>query len=55
MNKPRQIIKYVIADLLSAMLAWALFYYYRKIGIESALYGAHLPFQPDKNFYLGIN
>ena len=54
MNKPRQIIKYVIADLLSAMFAWALFYYYRKIGIESALYGAHLPFQTDKNFYLGI-
>lgn len=54
MNKPRQIIKYVVADLLSAMLAWAGFYIYRKMGIESALYGTNIPFSPDKNFYLGI-
>lgn len=54
MNKPRQIIKYVVADLLSAMLAWAAFYVYRKFQIESALYGINIPFQPDKNFYLGI-
>lgn len=54
MNKPRQIIKYVVADLLSAMLAWAGFYLYRKLQIESALYGINIPFQPDKNFYLGI-
>ena len=55
MNKPRQIIKYVIADLLAAMLAWGFFYLYRKAGIESALYGFHIPFIPDKNFYLGIS
>jgi exopolysaccharide biosynthesis polyprenyl glycosylphosphotransferase len=54
MNKPRQIIKYVIADLLSAMFAWACFYIYRKVGIEAALYGSPVPFVPDKNFYLGI-
>ena len=54
MNKPRQIIKYVVADLLSAMLAWAGFYLYRKLQIEAALYGVNIPFQPDKNFYLGI-
>lgn len=54
MNKPRQIIKYVVADLLSAMLAWAGFYVYRKFQIEAALYGINIPFQPDKNFYLGI-
>ena len=54
MNKPRQIIKYVVADLLSAMLAWAGFYLYRKLQIESALYGISVPLIPDKNFYLGI-
>lgn len=54
MNKPRQIIKYVMADLLSAMLAWAGFYLYRKVQIESALYGTSVPLIPDKNFYLGI-
>ncbi len=46
--------KYLLADLLSAMFAWAAFYIYRKVGIESALYGSPVPFVPDKNFYLGI-
>lgn len=54
MNKPRQIILYLLADLLSSMLAWAVFYAYRKEVIEAALYGAPVPFIPDKNFYLGI-
>ncbi|CAN5609673.1 undecaprenyl-phosphate glucose phosphotransferase [soil metagenome] len=54
MNKPGQVVKYVLADLLSAMLAWGLFCIYRKLGIESALYGYSVPFHPDKNFYLGI-
>jgi exopolysaccharide biosynthesis polyprenyl glycosylphosphotransferase len=54
MNKPRQIIKYVLADLFAAMLAWGIFYLYRKVDIESTLYGYKIPFTPDKNFYLGI-
>lgn len=54
MNKPLQILKYVAADLFAAMLAWALFYLYRKIQIESALYGYKIPFVPDRNFYIGI-
>lgn len=54
MNKPRQIVKYVISDLLAAILAWGMFYLYRKYGIESSLYGYKIEFVPDKNFYLGI-
>lgn len=54
MNSRLQVIKYVLADLISAMLAWAGFYLYRKVYIESALYGYSVPFVPDKNFYLGI-
>jgi len=54
MNKSRQILKYVLADLFSAMLAWACFYFYRKYEIESSFYGYHIKFSPDKNFYLGI-
>lgn len=54
MNRKRQIVKYVLADLLAAMLAWGLFYLYRKNEIESALYGFKVPFIPDSNFYIGI-
>ena len=54
MNKSAQIIKYVLADLLAAMAAWAVFYVYRKEVIESALFGNQYHFVPDRNFYLGI-
>lgn len=54
MNRKRQIVKYVLADLFSAMAAWGLFYLYRKNEIESTLYGFKVPFIPDSNFYLGI-
>jgi exopolysaccharide biosynthesis polyprenyl glycosylphosphotransferase len=54
MNRKRQIVKYVLADLFAAMLAWGLFYLYRKNEIESNLYGFKVPFIPDSNFYIGI-
>jgi len=54
MHKSKQIIKYLLADLLAAMLAWALFYLYRKYEIEASLNAYNFVFKPDKNFYLGI-
>ncbi len=54
MNKRKQIFIYVLADWFAALLAWTLFYTYRKVGIESSLYGYKIPFTPDKHFYLGI-
>jgi exopolysaccharide biosynthesis polyprenyl glycosylphosphotransferase len=53
MNKTLQVVKYVVADLLSATLAWGIFYFYRKAQVESVLFG-YIPFQPDDNFFLGI-
>lgn len=53
MNKTLQVVKYVVADLISATLAWGIFYFYRKAQIESVLFG-YIPFQPDDNFFLGI-
>jgi exopolysaccharide biosynthesis polyprenyl glycosylphosphotransferase len=53
MNKTLQVVKYVVADLLSATIAWGIFYFYRKAQIESVLFG-YIPFQPDDNFFLGI-
>lgn len=54
MNRVRQITKYVFADILAAALAWSIFYLYRKLEIESVLYGYKLPIHPDKNFYIGV-
>ena len=54
MHKSKQIFKYLLADLLAAMLAWALFYLYRKYEIEASLNAYNFVFKPDKNFYLGI-
>ena len=53
MNKTLQVVKYVVADLISATFAWGIFYFYRKAQIESVLFG-YIPFQPDDNFFLGI-
>jgi len=55
MNKRRQILKYVVADFLSAALAWALFYTYRKLWIESFKFGYEVPVHADNKFYLGIS
>jgi exopolysaccharide biosynthesis polyprenyl glycosylphosphotransferase len=53
MNKQLQTAKYVIADFLSAVIAWSLFFFYRK-SIENS----HSDLIPlvlsDRNFYLGI-
>jgi hypothetical protein len=54
MNKPRQVLKYVLADYLSASLAWGLFYFFRKTQIEADFYGVSTVQFPDKNFYLGV-
>jgi exopolysaccharide biosynthesis polyprenyl glycosylphosphotransferase len=37
MSKRSQVIKYVMADLLAAILAWALFFLYRKYMVEDSL------------------
>ena len=54
MNKKRQIAKYVIADYLSAAIAWTIFFIFRKITIESNQFNdVNLVFA-DANFYRGI-
>jgi exopolysaccharide biosynthesis polyprenyl glycosylphosphotransferase len=54
MNKSRQIFKYMLADFISAALAWTLFFVYRKICVESEVYGYLPNIIFDKNFYLGV-
>ncbi len=54
MNKKIQVFKYVLFDYLAALVAWVLFFLYRKVFIESVKFGYSVPFQADKNFVLGL-
>jgi len=54
MNKKTQVLKYFLFDYLSAILAWGLFYLFRKHYIESInISNLSFIFQ-DRNFYLGL-
>lgn len=53
MNKRTQTLLFVVADWLSAVLAWGIFYVYRKLIIESQKFGYDV-FALDKKFYIGI-
>lgn len=53
MNPARQRLKYLLADWIAAVLAWGLFYVYRKTVIESEKFGYDV-FTLDQKFYLGI-
>ncbi len=53
--KPRtQLFKYLISDILSAAIAWGVFYVYRKRVIEPMKFGHAVPIEFGANFYLGV-
>ncbi len=54
MNKTWQVIKYVCSDMISAAAAWAVFFTYRKVRIESVKYGQDIPVDYDSNFFMGL-
>jgi exopolysaccharide biosynthesis polyprenyl glycosylphosphotransferase len=54
MNRRIQLIRYLIFDFLSAALAWGLFYSFRKLYIESRIFGYKVPVDFGPKFYLGI-
>lgn len=53
-HKKNQVLKYIVADLISAAAAWYLFYLYRKFCIESTKYGVPVPMEYDNKFLYGI-
>jgi len=53
-NKRLQIIKYIIADLISSSLAWTLFFLFRKVYLEPEKYGYPVDVTFDGNFYFGL-
>jgi exopolysaccharide biosynthesis polyprenyl glycosylphosphotransferase len=54
MNKNLQVAKYVIADLLSASIAWMLFFIYRKYSVNPDVVTNLNEIFTDRKFYLGI-
>ncbi len=54
MNKKLQVIKYLFADISAAMLAWAIFYSFRKIYIETAKFGKPVPLVYDQQYFWGL-
>ncbi|MFI5219294.1 MAG: sugar transferase [Bacteroidia bacterium] len=54
MNKKKQALKYILADFFAASLAWGIFYYYRKVFIESTKFGYEIPFHFEWKFYFGV-
>lgn len=47
-------LRYILLDLLSAMLAWGLLFLYRKIGFENAILDDVNQVFADRNFWIGI-
>lgn len=54
MNKRLQTLKYVIADFLTAAIAWVLFYSFRKIYLEPIKYGHKVEYILDEKFFLAL-
>jgi len=54
MNKKLQVIKYLVADLLSAFLAWGIFFYSRKITVDHQSFHLKEQILIDNNLYLGL-
>jgi exopolysaccharide biosynthesis polyprenyl glycosylphosphotransferase len=52
--KSLQIFKHIIADILSAGLAWFAFFVYRKVYIESIKYGKKIPIEFGDRFSWGL-
>ncbi len=54
MNRPKQVTKYVVSDVIASALAWVLFFLFRKVYIESNIYGQEVGIELDDNFFLGL-
>jgi exopolysaccharide biosynthesis polyprenyl glycosylphosphotransferase len=54
MNKKWQVARYLILDFLAAALSWTIFFIYRKVFIESELFGIDVPVEFTNRYYLGL-
>lgn len=54
MNKKIQVVKYVSADFLAAVIAWTFFFIYRKYAVDHSIFGHLKDVFLDRNLYLGL-
>ncbi len=54
MNQKLQFLKYIITDFLSASCAWACFFFFRKLYIETLKFSYKVPVDLDNRFFLGL-
>ena len=54
MNSKSQVIKYIITDLLTASVAWTVFFVYRKLYLEPLKFGVEVELQFTERYYVGL-
>ena len=54
MNEKKQSVHYALFDALAAILAWTLYYLFRKFYIEPQTFGYYIPLELDPNYFLAI-
>ena len=54
MNKTLQVTRYLVFDIIAALLSWILFYSYRKIFIEPLKFGYDIPIELTRSFYIAL-
>lgn len=54
MNKPWQVAKYLIFDILASAISWIVFFVYRKAIIEPQRFGIDIPIEFNNRFFIGL-
>jgi exopolysaccharide biosynthesis polyprenyl glycosylphosphotransferase len=54
LKEKQQIIKYILADFISAAIAWTILFVFRKSYIEPSTFGHEVGIYFDRNYYLGL-
>ena len=54
MHKNLQVARYLVFDIIAAVLSWTLFYLYRKIYIEPLKFGIEIPLDFTRQYYLAL-
>ncbi len=54
MNKKLQVVRYVLADIIASILAWGLFFAYRKLSVADTHTEITEQILFDNNLYLGL-
>jgi len=54
MKERRLKLLYITSDILFSVVAWSLFFFFRKLAIEKKIFGEELIISADRNMYVGM-